>query len=72
MEVGYAKFLKIVFSNINGGGYSEYWGFPGGSVVKRHLPMQEIRVQSLGQEDPMEKEMATHFSIFFFNFLIEG
>ena len=25
--------------------------------------MQEIWVQSLGQEDPLEKEMATHFSI---------
>ena len=25
--------------------------------------MQEIRVQSLGQEDPLENEMATHSSI---------
>ena len=25
--------------------------------------MQEIHVQSLGQEDPLEKEMATHSSI---------
>ena len=24
---------------------------------------QEMRVQSLGQEDPLEKKMATHFSI---------
>ena len=24
------------------------------------LPMQEMRVQSLGQEDPLEEEMATH------------
>ena len=29
----------------------------------KHLPtMQETRVQSLGQEDPLEKEMATHSS----------
>ena len=28
-----------------------------------HLPMQEIQVQSLGQEDPLEKEIATHSSI---------
>ena len=28
-----------------------------------HLPMQEIRVQSLDWEDPLEKEMATHSSI---------
>ena len=27
------------------------------------LPMQEKWVQSLGQEDPLEKEMATHFNI---------
>ena len=27
----------------------------------KHLPtMQETRVQSLGQEDPLEKGMATH------------
>ena len=25
--------------------------------------MQEMWVQSLGREDPLEKEMATHFSI---------
>ena len=37
--------------------------FPGGSVVK-HLPkMQETQVQSLGQEDLLEKEMAIHSSI---------
>ena len=30
----------------------------------KHLPaVQETRVQSLGQEDPLEKEMATHSSI---------
>ena len=28
-----------------------------------HLPMQETRVWSLGQEDPLEKEMKTHSSI---------
>ena len=25
--------------------------------------MQETQIQSLGREDPVEKEMATHFSI---------
>ena len=25
--------------------------------------MQKVRVLSLGQEDPLEEEMATHFSI---------
>ena len=34
-------------------------GFPSGSVVK-HLPaMRRTWVQSLGQEDPLEKEIAT-------------
>ena len=31
----------------------------------KHLPgMRETRVQSLGREDPMEKEMATHSNTF--------
>ena len=30
----------------------------------KHLPaMRETQVQSLGREDPLEKEMATHSSI---------
>ena len=33
------------------------------SGKRTHLPMQETQVQSLGQEDPLEKEMATHSSI---------
>ena len=28
-----------------------------------HLPMQETWVRSLGQEDPLEEEIATHSSI---------
>ena len=39
-------------------------GFPGGSVVKKSaLPMQGMWVQSLVWDDPLDKEMATHFSI---------
>ena len=42
-------------------------GFPGGLAVKHPPAMQEMQenpVQSLpGQEDPIEKEMATHSSI---------
>ena len=38
-------------------------GFLGGSAVKNLPAMQEKQVQSLGQEDPLEKEMATHSSI---------
>ena len=41
-------------------------GFPSGSVVK-NLPAlqepQEMRVQSLGQEDTLEEKMALHSSI---------
>ena len=40
-------------------------GFPGGSMVKNHLPMQETEemwVPSQGREDPLEKGMATHSS----------
>ena len=37
--------------------------FPDGSAAKNLLGMQETWVQSLGQEDPLEKEMATHSSI---------
>ena len=32
-------------------------------MVKNSPAMQETWVRSLGQEDPLEKEMATHFSI---------
>ena len=32
------------------------WGFPGGSVAKTLPAAQETWVQSLGQEDPLEKE----------------
>ena len=38
------------------------WGFPAGSVVALLL-MQEMWVQSLDWEDPLEKEMTTHSSI---------
>ena len=41
-------------------------GLPNGSVVKNPSVMQELQeteVRSLGQEDPLEKGMATHSSI---------
>ena len=44
--------------------YMSFMGhFPGGSVVKNPPAIQETQVQSLGWEDPLEKEMATHSSI---------
>ena len=38
-------------------------GFPGGSDVKNLPAKQEMQVWSLGQEDPLEKEMEIHSSI---------
>ena len=45
---------------------SGHWqgGFPGGSAVKDVPAMQEMRVPSLGWENPLEKEMATHTPVF--------
>ena len=37
--------------------------FPGGSLVKSLPAVQEVQVQSLVGEDPLEKEMETHSSI---------
>ena len=37
--------------------------FPGGSVVKNLPAMQDMWVPSLGREDPLEEDMATHSSI---------
>ena len=41
----------------------EYLDLSSGLVLKIYLLMQDIQVQSLAGEDPMEKEMATHSSI---------
>ena len=38
-------------------------GFPSGSEVKASAAMRGTWVRSLGREDPLEKEMATHSSI---------
>ena len=41
-------------------------GFPCGSAIKKPPAMQEaqeIQIRSLGQEDPLEEGMTTHFSI---------
>ena len=46
--------------------FTNVQGFPGSSVVKNMPAMQEIQkiwVRSLGGEDPLEEEIATHFSI---------
>ena len=50
--------LLLLLSVIRGFG-----GLPGDSGVKIPPEMQETQVQSLVQEDPLEKEVATHSSI---------
>ena len=43
--------------------FTNEFGFPGAQMVKNLPAMQEMWVQSLGEEDPLEKGMATHSSI---------
>ena len=53
--------LQLVFSAIQ-----FLWGIRASLVAQtvKNLPaIQKTRVQSLGGEDPLEKEMATHLSI---------
>ena len=42
--------------------YLHAWASLVAQMVRRLLAMRETRVQSLGWEDPLEKEMATHSS----------
>ena len=46
-------------------GTTLYFGFPGCWLVGKKicLPMQETWIQSLGWEEPLEKEITTHSSI---------
>ena len=57
-----SDFSFFDFCFLLGGGAGEdnssNWVFPGGSV-----PVQKTQVQCLGQEDPLEKEMATSSSV---------
>ena len=57
--------MKCIVSNIiisNSPYPNLHSGFPGGSEGKRLPAMQETWVRSLGQEDPLEKEVETHSS----------
>ena len=60
----------MTFQHLNHGSqYLPYWAslvawwFSGKVSACQCLSMQETWVQSLGQEDPLEKEMAIHSSI---------
>ena len=43
--------------------YIYLWASLVAKLVKNLSAMQETQVQSLGQEDPLEKEMTTHSTI---------
>ena len=53
------KLTKLKFRNT-----LKYMGFLVAQMVKNLSAVQETWVRSLGQEDPPEKGMATHSSIF--------
>ena len=53
-----------VLCHFTSGTWASERGFPGGASGEEHTQeTQETRVHSLGLEAPLEKEMATHFSI---------
>ena len=61
-------FLKFVFIYICTCSQKKHnihltWTSLEAQTVKNQRAMQETRVRSLGQEDPLEKEMATHSSV---------
>ena len=51
---------KINWDNLGG---AKRRASPGAQVISNLPAMQETQVQSLNQEDPLEKEIATHSSI---------
>jgi len=55
--------LSFLFWTTILSGLAYLTGFFNGSAVQNLPAMQETWVWSLGQEDPLEKEMATHASI---------
>ena len=65
MEIGTTKIFKTCYCILHLLNVFHY--FHRASLVAQRLkrlpPMQETQVQSLGWEDPLEKEMATHSSI---------
>ena len=42
---------------------ADNWGGYAAQTVKRLPTMQETQVRSLGREDPLAREMATHSSV---------
>ena len=63
-KVHEAEFFQAVFLKVIA---SKFLSLAATAAVvqcqRAHLPMEEMWVRSLGWEDPLEKEMATHSSI---------
>ena len=56
------KYKKNYILHSASGIYNHNQDFPGSSDGRESACMQETQVLSLGQEDPLEKGMATHSS----------
>ena len=56
-------FLPSLPGRAEVGGTASLVRLPGGSAVKNPPAKQGARIEFLGQEDPLEKEMATHSGI---------
>ena len=55
--------MELAHSVFNRYGHSIDQGLPAGLAVENPPAMQGMWVRPLGQEDPLEQQMATHFSI---------
>ena len=55
--------IKFLHKHLNRFCPCDYWASLVDQAVRNSHAMQETWVRSLGQEDPLEKEMATHSSI---------
>ena len=55
--------MYVILWNPHNNPMKQVLSFSGGSVVKNRSLMQETQIRSLGLEDLLEKEMATHSSI---------
>ena len=62
-QMFYKQFIACLPFTMLSSGLSTLWGFPGGSDGTECACNAGDPVQSLGQGDPLEKEMATHSSI---------
>ena len=63
MYLNIVLFHKKMHPTYSGTDKASIWVFPVAQTVKSLPAMQETPVRSLGQEDPLEEEMATHSSI---------